>query len=250
MIAIIGYGEVGKAINELYNKPEQTYIEDPFKHLPQQPPATNIEFVHICFPYSDKFINDIDKLNNRFRNVIFIVHSTIPIGTINSIEELIPIDIVHVPIRGIHPNLSRYMQDFVTYIGFDNHKITLKVMQHLTDNLGLLCKLVYGTRNTEAGKLLDTLYYGLCIEFHRMVAHICDTYALDYETVATDFNITYNDGYKITKPTVLRPVLYPPVGKIGGHCVIPNAQILNEQIYHWIIKGILNENEKQTTPKR
>ena len=49
---------------------------------------------------------------------------------------------------------------------------------------------------------------------------------LNYDII-TDWNKTYNDGYKeLGKEDVVRPVLTPPDKFIGGHCVIPNTELL------------------------
>ena len=46
--------------------------------------------------------------------------------------------------------------------------------------------------------------------------------------IINKWNDTYNNGYKkLGKPNVMRPNLFPPDNnKIGGHCVIPNTQLL------------------------
>jgi hypothetical protein len=60
----------------------------------------------------------------------------------------------------------------------------------------------------------------------------------------TDFNKTYNAGY-VLKPNVIRPVLYAPSGKIGGHCVVPNAKILISQYgLHDLITWAIQDDEK------
>lgn len=80
---------------------------------------------------------------------------------------------------------------------------------------------------TEIGKIFDTTYYGVCIAWHGETEKICKKFGVNFKEAVTDFNQTYNEGYtKLGKKNVVRPVLYPPKGKIGGHCIIPNAKIL------------------------
>ena len=53
-----------------------------------------------------------------------------------------------------------------------------------------------------------------------------DSLNLNYDII-TDWNKTYNSGYKeLGKEGVIRPVLIPPDKSIGGHCVIPNTELL------------------------
>jgi hypothetical protein len=48
------------------------------------------------------------------------------------------------------------------------------------------------------------------------------------------------DFSKIGIKNVIRPVLYPPTGRIGGHCVVPNAKILRKYLKSKAIDLILN----------
>jgi hypothetical protein len=38
---------------------------------------------------------------------------------------------------------------------------------------------------------------------------------------------------------VVRPILYPPDGPIGGHCVVPNAKILSEEYESEFLRFII-----------
>jgi hypothetical protein len=241
-IGIYGYGEVGRAVERLISDSHKFpgwYIEDPL--IPKQELPYDLDIIHICFPYSDNFISNVLKIVTNPK-CLTIIHSTIPIGTTQRIGELIG-PTVHVPVRGTHPNLAEYMKNFVAFVGYDNEMAGMLAQGYLS-RLGLKCELVKGSNNTEAGKLLDTLYYGMCIEFHRLINKVCDKFDLDEFVVGTRFNQTYNEGYKLIKPNVIRPVLTSPKGKIGGHCILPNTEILDEQIDSWIIKGILEENKE------
>jgi UDP-N-acetyl-D-mannosaminuronate dehydrogenase len=93
---------------------------------------------------------------------------------------------------------------------------------------------------TELGKLLDTAYYGWNVIFAKEVKRIADEHGLDYEEVYTIPNTHYNEGYKKHGMYhVVRPVLKYIPGKIGGHCVVPNAYLLDT----WITE-ILRERDK------
>jgi len=83
--------------------------------------------------------------------------------------------------------------------------------------------------NGEIGKLFSTSYYGLCIAWHREMKRMCDELGIRFEDAATRFNKVYNEGYSKFKPTVIRPILIQPTEKIGGHCVVQNARLLEEK---------------------
>ena len=59
------------------------------------------------------------------------------------------------------------------------------------------------------------------------MAKLCQIYGTDFEDVMTNWNLGYNEGYNLLgMGNVVRPVLYPPSNKIGGHCILPNAELM------------------------
>jgi UDP-N-acetyl-D-mannosaminuronate dehydrogenase len=126
----------------------------------------------------------------------------------------------------MHPDLYPSIKTFVKYIGADSKKAGKLAKRHL-ESLGIKTKIFQPSTTTEIGKLFSTSYYGLCISWHGEMEKICKKEGIDFEKTITDFNKTYNKGYKkMGKKNVIRPILFPPEGGIGGHCIVPNAEIL------------------------
>jgi len=221
-IGILGYGEIGQAIAKFYKKPL-------IKDLNRNDGLQGIKILHICIPYDKNFIKTISKEIKKIKPKLVIIHSTIAPGTIKEIIEGTKNKmIVHSPVRGIHPHLFEGIKTFVKYIGADNKKAGQMAENHLK-KLGIKVKTFYPSLTTELGKLFDTTYYALCIAWHGEMKEICDKEKVNFEKVATDFNKTYNEGYKKLKMNhVVRPVLKPPEKFIGGHCLIPNTKILKK----------------------
>ena len=152
--------------------------------------------------------------------------------------------VVHSPIRGVHPNLFEGVMTFVKYVGSDDEPLSLIVKKHL-EALGIVAVCCASSRTTELGKLLSTTYYGLVIAWHGEMKKMCDELNIDFNEAVTAFNTTYNEGYaKLGHLNVQRPVLYPPDGTIGGHCVIPNAEFLKELHPSKALETILEYKKK------
>lgn len=217
-IGILGYGEVGKAIAKFYKNPQ---VKDIFLGGKIE----DVDILHICIPYSKEFVKIIKEEITEIKPKLTIIHSTVAPGTTKKIGGAI----VHSPIRGIHPNLYRGIRTFLKYIGTDNKKTGEMAKKHFK-KLGLKTKVFTPSITTELGKLLSTSYYGLCISFHGEVQEICNKYNVEFKEVMTDFNKTYNNGYKkLDLKNVIRPTLYPPENNIiTGHCIIKNAKILRK----------------------
>jgi UDP-N-acetyl-D-mannosaminuronate dehydrogenase len=226
-ILLIGAGEVGKAITKLeQEKNNQVHTID--IAIPSTPDEKILyDVIHICFPYNDNFIESAKIYLTKYISNIVIIHSTVAVGTTRKIQEIIKRPVFHSPIRGVHPNLYDGILTFVKYLAGGPDLIETAKL-HL-DSLGIKVEIVGSPETTELGKLLDTSYYGWNIIFAKEVKRYCDKYDLDYNLVYRKFNETYNSGYvELGMPHVARPILNPPIGPIGGHCVTNNYLLLDD----------------------
>lgn len=216
-VGILGYGEIGKAIAKFYHNPK-------IKDLDRDDGLKGVEILHICIPWSNNFVKIVKKEIKTIKQKLTIIHSTIAPGTTKELGGMV----VHSPVRGDHPQLYKGIKTFVKYIGTDNKKAGNLAKKHL-EGLGIKTEVFTPSTTTELGKLFDTSYYGVCIAWHGEMEKICDKFGVNFENAVTDFNKTYNQGYKrLGKKNVIRPALYPPKNGIGGHCVVPNAEILKK----------------------
>lgn len=221
----MGYGEVGKAIASFYTDP---FIQDLQDH--SFPADVQFDILHICIPYSMNFLPAAQAAIEKWGQAALVfIHSTVPVGTTAELGKSYKM-IVHSPVRGVHPNLAEGVKTFPKYIGADFAGAAQLAFEHL-EEIGIEPFVLYKSATTELLKLLDTTYYGINIAFHAYAKKICDRERVSFDMVMTEANRSYNKGYTtLGKPNVIRPVLFPPEGdKIGGHCVIPNAELLLEQ---------------------
>jgi len=225
-IGILGFGEIGKAIHQLYSKSKdyQIFVKD----LNRDDGLEDIDVLNVCIPAVLNFNDLVIEASKKSSAKMVIIHSTVRVGTTESISANLSCDVAHSPVRGVHPNLLDGILTFVKYVGSDNSESCKRVVDHLK-KIGVNSKAMKSSKETELGKLLDTTYYGICIAWHAEMKKMCDAFGADFEETVSSFNETYNQGYtSLGKSNVVRPVLYPLQGPIGGHCVVPNARILQE----------------------
>ncbi len=232
-VGILGYGEVGQAIAKFYENPK-------VKDLNRDDGLEDIDILHICIPWDDNFVEAVSNEICQIEPMLSIIHSTVEPFTTLSLYLKLKYSIVHSPIRGLHPNLYEEIKVFTKYIGYHDTKSKKLAEEHF-ESLGIKTKSFRPSVITELGKLFSTTSYGLYIAWHGEMKKICDEYEIDFEKVVTDFNITYNEGNKrLGRDNVIRPILYPPQKGIGGHCIIPNVEILNKcfknEIFDLILK--------------
>ena len=220
-MGILGYGEIGKAVGEFY---EKFYIKD----LKEDNFPDKIDILHVCFGMSDSFVMDVVNVAKKHNVGLVIIHSTVPVGTTRAICGFHKFT-VHSPCSGVHPHLHEGLRTFTKFIGANDAVSGSTTAKHFK-KLGMNTKVFYKSETTELMKLLDTTYYGLIIAYHAYANEFCQDLELNFDNVMTEWNKSYNKGYKkLKKSNVIRPILYPLDGKIGGHCVINNAKLLKQQ---------------------
>ncbi len=247
IIGIIGYGEIGQAVESLYDDSDIVVIYDPaIDRYNYNTVLYNVDILHICYPYFDNFVKETEKYIKYSTPKLTIIHSTLPVGTTKQINdgEIGRGKVVYSPVMGIHPMLYDSLKTFTKLIGADEYKQGLRVKKHFKE-LGINSEIVGDTKTAELGKLLDTTYYAHNIVFAGFAKSLCDGLGVRYEDAYVKFNQEYNKGYsKLGKTNVIRPILQPPGKKIGGHCLIPNAKILKKQVNtHPILEEILSYDD-------
>lgn len=232
-VGILGYGEIGVSTEKLYcGKDYVVRVLDPEKKRHDSLKGATI--VNVCIPYSDQFIDTVCDMIESAAPLLTILHSSVPVGTTEAIQNRFPRTdshftyVVHSPVRGNHPCLYYSLKTFIKYIGSDTEIGRDVTIDHFNE-LGIQSKFIGPSKTTELAKLLCTSYYGLCIAWHHEMERLCEENNVNFELAVEHWNSTYNDGYRaLGMDNVVRPILYPPKGKIGGHCVVPNAELLQK----------------------
>lgn len=225
MDAVIGLGEIGKPLfkilSEVYPRTIAIDIDSP-KYIKE------IDIMNICIPYSDDFIKIVQDYISEYNPSLVIIHSTVPIGTTDKISD----KAVHSPILGKHGNMEMSIRKFDKWVG---GKEAHKAAAYL-DGVGISCIVVDKAEETEALKLICLAKYGMSIAFAEYQRRIAETYDFPYvDIIKWDANYNRN-----VDPNLKRPIIYPITsGKIGGHCIIPNVEILNKQHPDPILEEIL-----------
>jgi len=222
---IIGFGEIGKAINQIEeDASNKTYVCD----IGKEPENIMVDVAHICIPFSKNFIDDVIHYINKYEPKLVIVHSTIKTNTIQEIKKRTNVNIVHSPCMGIHPYLYEGIKTFIKIISGDTESCII-AQNHFSD-IGIKSHIFKKENAGELAKLLDTTYYSWNMIFAKYVSEKCKKYDCSFEEVYEMTNSIYNEGYgKLGKNNVIRPILYPPSKEgLGGHCCIENAILLHE----------------------
>ena len=242
-IIISGYGEIGEAVWEIeYSAGHTCAVHDPPKGLILGK-WFGVNVVHICLPYSNEFVGVVANQIKTWEPGLTIIHSTVTAGTTAAIAKATGLPVVHSPVRGTHPNLKEGILTFKKFVGGEP-KAVKRVVKYLT-SIGIPAEAAGNSETTELMKILSTTYYGTCILYTQLCKDLCDAHGADFDMAYTEANHTYNVGHKtLGRPEVARPVLTPPGGKIGGHCVSQNFDLLPEGPWKEFLRG-QNDGNKE-----
>lgn len=238
-VGILGIGEVGSSVLALVSAKHNAFIRDIDKDSMGD---KKLDVLHVCIPYGNNFEEIVIQNIKRNNPALTIIESTIIVGTTENIFKTVKKPIVHSPIRGFHTTMIADIKKFVKFIGAIDKKYAKSAKEYYK-TLGVNAQILSTPRETEIGKLLDTTYYALCIAWHQEMERFCKKYDINFEEAVTLFNKTYNQGYKESKPNVIRPVLAP--GFIGGHCLMPNIELLKKTFNSDFLKIIEESNSKK-----
>lgn len=241
---IIGKGQVGKSLHEVIWAYHETHIKDK-----EELELDGVEVLHLCFPYSENFIQIANEYIDKYKPLVTINHSSVSIGTTEQLKG----DICYSPIRGRHPNLVKGIKFFEKFVAVNNKNILDIVIKYFLD-CGIVKVSSFPTiRELEFCKLMSNIRYGYEICFMQEAERIAKKFNIELNRFKI-WELSYNDGYKIlNESNMIRPILYS--GVIGGHCIMQNLDILSKQyiseMFNWMkfsnTKKIVEEKKKDDT---
>jgi len=221
---VIGLGEVGKSLQEVL---KCDGIDLEFE-------TGDYDIIHICFPYSDDFIKQVELYEQKLHPMVTVIHSTVPVGTTRKLQA------VHSPIHGIHPNLTESIKTFVKYIGATDDDEAHVLLDEYR-KYGIKGYIVKNPETSELSKLGCTTRHGLMIMEQKLFKKMCDGVGADFQEAYTQWNGHYSEGYRVLGlPYVQRAIVKDVPGKIGGHCIIPNLDLIGGDVANFI----KTQNEK------
>lgn len=215
---IIGGGEVGNTLYSIMNHAVE-YLSmldlDPSRQINPNLDLP-VDLLHICFPYTQDFVNIVQSYDQKLNPTAIIIHSSVLIGTSKLLQSMTKTPVITSPVRGTHNNfvadMLRYPKWFA-FNGVENKAIKDKIINKFEEmNIHLVWK-EKGTTLEKAKIYCDTTYRAWMIAYRYMVDEICNDpeiweYAQEIHDIRGDRPVHYRDK------------------KIGGHCLIQNLDLM------------------------
>ena len=221
---VLGMGEVGETLFDLLVDRKFDCVgidldDSKCKNYTENETIENPQYLHVCLPgeltrFTDIVVNWINEIKNT---KVVIIHSTVKPGTTKSIQEKLSIPILFSPVRGVHRRFLDDIKKYTKFISFDGTEIDSKIKTGLENRFEKV-DWMSTTKTAELAKILvDTTYYGWLINYAQITKMIC-------EKENVDFDEMWKFADEIHENLGNRPKMFP--GIIGGHCVIPNLNLI------------------------
>jgi UDP-N-acetyl-D-mannosaminuronate dehydrogenase len=231
---VIGLGETGRPLRDLIAQTGADVLGVDVTPVEMPAPGT-VPVMHICFPFEiDDFVGAVACYIDRLQPELTVINSTVGVGTTRAIHDRTGGRIVHSPIRGKHARMLEDLTYYDKFIGPIDADAGALAKQHF-ESIGMATRMMSSPEASELAKLTETTYFGLLVTWAQEVERYCEAVGVDYDEVVAIYE---QIGY-------LPPVKYFP-GVIGGHCVMPNIEILKELADTPLLQVMRSSNAQKT----
>lgn len=230
-IVVLGLGEVGKPLRDLIS---QHGAVDGFDVEGPRGDLGAVDVMHVCYPYQiPDFVGETARYIELLKPRLTVVNSTVGVGTTAAISRRTGAAVAYSPVRGKHARMLEDMKRYVKFVGSSDRKVAEQAARHF-ESVGLKTKVLSSAEAAEVAKLTETTFFGLMIAWAQEVERYTDKVGVDYNEVVSFYE---EIGF-------FPPVKYFP-GVIGGHCVMPNIEILSRFVDSDILKAIQSSNSSK-----
>lgn len=227
-VVVIGLGEVGRPLLELLSGYYHTVGVD---ITPPADPVGKVDVLHVCFPFQvTDFVGESARYIELFKPALTIVNSTVAIGTTRKIAERTGCAVANSPVRGKHARMLEELRSYTKFVGAMDAASGKAAAEHF-EAAGLKTKILSTPEATELAKLTETTYFGVLIAWAQEIERYCDQAEQSFEEV-----ISFYEEIRYLPTTKFFP------GIIGGHCVMPNIEILSQFADSGFLKALQASN--------
>jgi UDP-N-acetyl-D-mannosaminuronate dehydrogenase len=212
-VVVVGLGEVGKPLLQLISRHRPAIGVD----LSAVENVGPVEVLHLCYPFQiPDFVAECARYIELYQPELTVINSTVAVGTTRKVAERTGTAVVNSPVRGKHARMLEELSSYAKFVGPIDARAGELAAAHF-DSLGLKTNVLSSPEATELAKLTETTYFGLMIAWAQELERYCDLTGTSYEEIVSFYE----------EISFFPKVKYFP-GVIGGHCVMPNIEILRK----------------------
>ena len=226
-VLVVGLGEIGGPLLGILRAAHHAAGRDI-----EDRPFDGVQVLHLCFPYTSDFVSSASRYVSLYEPGVVVVNSTVVPGTTREIQEKTGVPAVYSPVRGKHAGMADELRRYRKFVAGTSAQAVALVEDHFAA-AGVTTQRMSSPEALELAKLLETTYFGVLVAWAQEMDRFAEAAGVDYwET--TDF---------FEEIDFFPPVGFQP-GYIGGHCVMPNLELL-EQVRRSAFIDVMRESNSR-----
>jgi UDP-N-acetyl-D-mannosaminuronate dehydrogenase len=226
---VVGLGEVGRPLYEILG---QTYdcVGVDIDSIRVTRPCS---VMHICIPYQiPDFVGAASAYVAKYKPQLTVINSTVAPGTTQAVAASSRSQVVYSPVRGKHARMQSDLLRYRKFVGADDAKARDVAIAHFA-GAGFKTDQFASSTAGEVAKLLETTWLGVLV-----------AWAQEAERIGLVHGASYDEINAFVEEIDFLPHHITP-GFIGGHCVMPNIQILRSQYRSQFLDAIVESNARK-----
>jgi UDP-N-acetyl-D-mannosaminuronate dehydrogenase len=226
-VVIVGLGEVGLPLLNILSKTYDCVGVDMTVEI-----DSPCSVLHLCYPFQIRdFIGVSADYIAKYHPQLTMIHSTVAPGTTRELQRATATDrIVFSPVRGKHARMESDMLHYKKFVAASSSEIAQEAALHLA-KAGFKTDSFPTPEIGELSKLIETTYLGILVGWAQEIERFTNRYGGS----AKDVNAF------IEEIDYLPRNIFP--GYIGGHCIMPNIEILRSHLNSRFLDAVVESNE-------
>jgi UDP-N-acetyl-D-mannosaminuronate dehydrogenase len=178
--------------------------------------VAQVGVLHLCFPYSERFVDAAVDYVGQYQPELLVIDSTVVPGTTREVERRSGVPAVYSPVRGKHAVMHEALREYRKFVGAVDHSALTRAERHFSA-ADVCTTRMAPVELLELAKLLETSYFGVLIMWAQEMHRFAEQVGGDYWDLFAFFDeIDYLPGARF------EPAF------IGGHCIMPNLELLDQ----------------------
>ena len=228
---VVGLGEVGGALAEVLERTGPILKHD----LEPRDFSDPVKVMHLCVPFTsrDQFEKIALSYTERFQPALTIINSTVLPGTTRAIARHSGRPIAYSPVRGKHARMVLDLLRYKKFVASSDPETARRAQEHFRQ-AAIQTERMEQPETLELAKLAETTYFGVLIAFAQELNRYAGAAGANYDQAVRFFD----------EIDFLPRARYFP-GFIGGHCVIPNINLLRCIADSPLLEAVLDSNRRR-----
>jgi UDP-N-acetyl-D-mannosaminuronate dehydrogenase len=229
VVIVIGQGEIGKPLQNILSRTYQCVGVD----IEPVEIAASCSTMHICYPYQiPDFVGTTTAYIRKYKPELTIINSTVVPGTTRRVYEESGAKLAYSPARGKHLRMEEDLLRYNKFVAGIDDISSVKALEHLA-TAGFRTDRFRTPEIGELAKLVETTWLGILIGWAQDVERFAESYGASFDEV----------NAFIREVDFLPSHIFP--GWIGGHCVMPNIELLQERSQSQFLDAVVRSNAKK-----